>query len=202
MIGFTSDRTEEEYLRDIDGVHGWLRSGDSYEICLTTTFRSAFRSRSARCPRPPPLHLYDILRTLNPAPYSAYLHIDPDSLATAADDTGRGASLSPRGVALCCSSPERFLRVSAAGVVDSKPIKGTAARQPDAIADAAAALALSRSAKDVAENLMIVDLIRNDLSRVCEAGSVCVPRLMQVETYASVHQVTATDRPRPFIPAG
>ena len=76
--------------------------------------------------------------------------------------------------------------MSAAGVVDSKPIKGTAARQADAIADAAAALALSRSAKDVAENLMIVDLIRNDLGRVCEVGSVGVPSLMNIESFASV----------------
>ena len=82
---------------------------------------------------------------------------------------------------VCCSSPERFLRLDRAGTLEARPIKGTAARiAGDAIADAAAAAALRASEKDRAENLMIVDLLRNDLGRVCEPGSVHVPGLMEV----------------------
>lgn len=81
----------------------------------------------------------------------------------------------------CCSSPERFLRLDRCGTLEARPIKGTAARVPgDAAADAAVAAALAASEKDRAENLMIVDLLRNDLGRVCTPGSVHVPSLMQV----------------------
>jgi para-aminobenzoate synthetase len=87
---------------------------------------------------------------------------------------------------VCCSSPERFLRVSEAGLVESKPIKGTVARSADPVLDARAAASLASSQKERAENLMIVDLIRNDLGRVCVAGSIGVPLLMAIESYTSV----------------
>jgi branched-subunit amino acid aminotransferase/4-amino-4-deoxychorismate lyase len=96
------------------------------------------------------------------------------------------------GVALACSSPERFLQVAASGQVQCKPIKGTRRRAESPTEDAAHAAALAASRKDRAENLMIVDLIRNDISRVCVPGSVHVPSLMAVETFATVHQMVST----------
>ena len=109
------------------------------------------------------LDLYSRLRRANPAPYAAYLHLG--------------------GIEVLSSSPEKFLTVNA-GHVETSPIKGTVARSQSP--------ALLDDAKTRAENLMIVDLMRNDLGRVCEPGSVTVPRLMAVETYATVHQLVST----------
>ncbi|SQG64563.1 PARA-aminobenzoate synthase component I and II [Corynebacterium renale] len=112
--------------------------------------------------------LYRKLRASNPAPYAAYLHLSPDE---------------PE---ILCSSPERFLKVRDR-VVETKPIKGTAPRDTDP-------RALQEDPKTRSENLMIVDLLRNDLARVCTPGTVTVPHLMAVETYASVHQLVTTIR--------
>ena len=98
---------------------------------------------------------------------------------------------------VCCSSPERFLHLGRGALLEARPIKGTAARVlGDAAADAAAAAALAASEKDRAENLMIVDLLRNDLGQVCAPGSVHVPDMMAVESFASVHQLVSTVRGR------
>ena len=113
-----------------------------------------------------------MLRRVNPAPYGAYLRM------------AEGAVLS--------SSPERYLRVRRDRSIEAKPIKGTARREPDAAADRLAAERLARSPKERAEHLMIVDLLRNDLGRVSEVGSVRVPRLMDVESYETVHQLVST----------
>ena len=95
-------------------------------------------------------------------------------------------------MAIVSCSPERFLAVDGNRHAESRPIKGTRPRGADAVSDRAYRDGLESSAKDRAENLMIVDLVRNDLGRVCETGSVAVPELMAIERYASVYQMVST----------
>jgi para-aminobenzoate synthetase len=165
---FELHRSREHHLANIETCKALLEAGESYEICLTNTI-------ALPAPRDT-LELYRILRRVNPAPYGAYLRMR------------EGAVLS--------SSPERFLRVRRDRSVEAKPIKGTARREPAAADDACARERLAHSPKDRAEHLMIVDLLRNDLGRVSEIGSVHVPALMDVETYATLHQLVSTIRGR------
>eukprot|EP00891_Asterochloris_glomerata_P007834 jgi/Astpho2/7834/fgenesh1_pm.00117_%23_15_t len=158
----------QQYLKAISACRRALQAGQSYELCLTNAF--------VRRHPVDAFQLYLTLRELNPAPYAAWLSFPADNLQ------------------LCCSSPERFLHGSISGVLEARPIKGTAPRSEDPAADAAAAADLAASEKDRAENLMIVDLLRNDLGRVCEVGSVHVPGLMEVESFATVHQLVSTVR--------
>jgi len=141
-----------------------IAAGNVYEANLTQRMSLPFSGDAWL--------LYLSLREQNPAPYAAYL------------ETGDGAILS--------SSPERFLRLGADGRAESRPIKGTRPRGATPAEDEELREQLLRSAKDRAENLMIVDLVRNDLGRVCEVGSVRVPELMAVESYASVFQLVST----------
>src|SRR6185295_10652109 len=120
----------------------------------------------------PPWDLYRRLRALNPAPFAAYLDFD--------------------GVTVASASPERFVKLDAAGHVETRPIKGTRPRGIGPEHDAALGQALTQSFKDRAENLMIVDLMRNDLSRVCGPGTVRVPELFALERYATVHHLVST----------
>lgn len=161
-------RDREHYLADIAACQAHLVAGDSYEVCLTTALRLPYRGED--------LDLYRALRRENPAPYSAFLRI--------------------AGVSVFSSSPERFLRVDRDGGVESRPIKGTARRDPEPAVDAALGRALRSDPKSRAENTMIVDLVRNDLGRVCEVGSVRVDKFLAVESYASVHQLVSTVRGR------
>ncbi len=159
-------RTRAEYEAQVRACHALIRRGESYELCLTDELRVRTGVD--------PLTLYRLLRVRSPAPHAAYVRIG--------------------GVAIASSSPERFLAVDRAGSVESRPIKGTAPRGIDAAADVAARDALAASAKDRAEHLMIVDLVRHDLGAVCAIGSVRVPELMVVESYAAVHQLVSSVR--------
>ncbi|ONI86896.1 aminodeoxychorismate synthase, component I [Actinosynnema sp. ALI-1.44] len=168
-------RPRPGYLADVTDCQHELHAGESYEICHTTTATMPFAGD--------PLERYLRQRRANPAPYAAYLRLGD--------------------AYVLCSSPERFLRVDKDHVVQSKPIKGTAPRHPDPAQDERLREELARSAKARAENLMIVDLLRNDLGRVCEVGTISVPRFMVVESYATVHQLVSTveGRLRPGITA-
>ena len=167
-LEFRLSRGREHYMANIETCKRLLESGESYEICLTNTFELPSLRDT--------FELYRVLRRVNPAPYSAYLRMQ------------EGAVLS--------SSPERFLRATRDRIVEAKPIKGTARRGAGPAADAAARDGLARSPKDRAEHLMIVDLLRNDLGLVSEIGSVHVSRLMDVESYETVHQLVSTIRGR------
>ncbi|MBV9013604.1 MAG: aminodeoxychorismate synthase component I [Pseudonocardiales bacterium] len=157
---------QQHYQADIEESQRQLVRGESYEICLTNKLRLPFHDDD--------ITFYRRLRRANPAPYSALLRVG--------------------GVTIFSSSPERFLRIERDGAVESKPIKGTAPRSADPVRDAQLATELSACAKTQAENLMIVDLLRNDLGRLCEVGSVEVVRYLAVESYTTVHQLVSTIR--------
>ncbi len=163
-VDLTLRRDEAGYLDDIRHCQEEIRRGESYQLCLTNMISTDPVAR--------PLDLYRILRTESPAPYAAYLRLGSTTVL--------------------CSSPERFLRITSDGEVTAKPIKGTAPRSSRPEEDAAARARLAASVKERAENLMIVDLLRNDLGRVCQLGSVEVPALMDVESFATVHQLVST----------
>jgi len=149
-----------------------LHAGDSYEVNLT--YREQVSSDVD------PAVAYLRLRALNPAPYAGFLQHDVD-----------GA-----GGWLLSSSPERYALIDADRMIEAKPIKGTTPRGPTAEEDAARRLSLQSEPKFRAENLMIADLLRNDLSMVCDPGTVVVPSLMDVESYETVHQLVTTVRGR------
>ena len=161
--GVACSLTRDSYGRVFRRIHRYIHDGDCYQVNLAQRF-------SAQASGDPWL-AYQSLRVLNPAPFSAYL--------------------STPYAQILSSSPERFLRVEQ-GRVEARPIKGTRPRAGYARLDAELAEALRVSEKDRAENVMIVDLLRNDLSKNCELGSVKVPRLFDVESYATVHHLVST----------
>jgi para-aminobenzoate synthetase len=160
-VVFRPARGREQYLADIARCQSALAAGESYEVCLTDQIHTDAA--------PDPWYLYRGLRRSNPAPFAAFLKLG--------------------GVSIVSSSPERFLSVDRARKVMARPIKGTAPRSADPVADEATRKELAEDEKTFAEHLMIVDLLRNDLGRVCEVDTVRVPELMKIEQYATVHQM-------------
>ncbi|WP_139196361.1 anthranilate synthase component I family protein, partial [Curtobacterium sp. MMLR14_006] len=174
LAGTATGRVGRAAYEDaVDACRAEIREGNAFQVCLTTTFVLTDGREGRIAPGTDP-HLVEYLRmrAADPVPFGAYLRLG----------TLRVAS----------RSPERFLRIDAGGAVTAEPIKGTRRRAADPAADAAVRAELSASAKDRAENVMIVDLLRNDLLRTALPGSVHVERLCDVETYASVHQLVST----------
>lgn len=158
------DLAAEDYRQAFERVQQYIHAGDCYQINLTQRFRAPCQGD--------PWAAYQALRAACPTPFSGYQVL--------AD-----------GSALLSFSPERFIRVSQ-GEVETRPIKGTRARSSDPVQDAANAAELLASTKDRAENLMIVDLLRNDLGRSCATGSVQVPELFSLESYPNVHHMVSS----------
>ncbi|KGB81946.1 aminobenzoate synthetase [Rhodovulum sp. NI22] len=169
VSGWRSNFTPRGFREAVDRVRAHILSGDIYQANLTQRFEAALPEGFDTWA------FYRTLRKMNPAPFGAYLQDGKTVFAS--------------------SSPERFLSLRA-GEVEGRPIKGTSPRDADPAKDRALAIALEASEKDRAENIMIVDLLRNDLSRVCAPGSVEVPVLCGLESYASVHHLTSVVRGR------
>jgi para-aminobenzoate synthetase len=163
-VKFFLDRDKETYLSDIRRCLDLIQQGETYQVCLTNELHCNSDVD--------PLTLYRTMRKVNPAPHAAFIKW-------------------PEGAVLS-ASPERFLSIDTNGKVETKPIKGTIKRDPDPLKDDQLAEQLRTSEKDRAENVMIVDLLRNDLSRSCSPGSVRVPKLWDVESYRTVHQLVST----------
>ncbi len=178
-VDWTPDWSRSDYEARVRRVLGYIRAGDIFQANLAQRFTA---------PRPAgmtPFGLFRRLCRINPAPFAAFVSVD-------------------RERAVVSASPERFLRVEAgARHVETRPIKGTRPRGRTPEEDAALAAELLASAKDRAENLMIVDLLRNDLARTSVAGSVRVPELWSLESHATVHHLVSavTARPRPGVSA-
>jgi para-aminobenzoate synthetase component 1 len=166
--------TPAAFAHQVGRIRDWIASGDLFQANLTACVEQQLTAT------PDLLALYGRLRQHCPAPFAG--------LAIA----GAGAA----GEAVLSASPERFLQLDGQGWVETRPIKGTRPRHRDPEADADAAADLISSPKDRAENVMIVDLLRNDLGRVCEPGSVSVPQLVGLESYAQVHHLTSVVRGR------
>ena len=170
-LRFRSSRTRADYMAGVEAVRRHIAAGEIYQANLTRRLEAAWDGE--------PWPLYRRLRTGDPSLFSAYLDLGTSP------ETGR-----PR--ALLSASPEPFLSVDQGGAVASDPIKGTRPRGRDRDEDRALACELLASAKDRAENVMIVDVLRNDLGRVCRPGSVRVPRLCRLERTAAVQHLVST----------
>jgi len=168
---FVSGTTHAAWVRDVDAVRAAIERGDIYQANLTRRLEAPFAGD--------PWPLFRRLRTGDPALFAGYLDLGPSP-----------ATGTPR--ALLSASPEPFLSVDATGSVTTDPIKGTRPRGRSHEQDRALARELLASAKDQAENVMIVDVLRNDLGRVCEPGSVRVPRLLRLERTAAVQHLVTT----------
>ncbi|MCB5273476.1 Aminodeoxychorismate synthase component 1 [Arthrobacter sp. SO5] len=164
---FTARDAKASYTAKITEAQHQIAEGNTYEVCLTTALTA-----QAPAGGPDPWQAYLALRRRNPAPFASFLRFGE--------------------LAVASTSPERFLRIAADGRMRAEPIKGTRGRDADAARDAALRRDLESSPKDRAENIMIVDLLRNDLSHFAVPGSVSVSRLCAIESYATVHQMVST----------
>ena len=165
-LTFVPDLSPDAYRATFRRLLDYIRSGDVFQANLTMRVSPA---RPGSCPPDPAIYLR--LRAEAPSPFAAFLRIGVASVASV--------------------SPERFLRLDPSGRVETRPIKGTRRCDPDPEVDATLRRELAGSAKDGAENLMIVDVLRNDLGRIAEIGSVRVPVLRQVETFSAVHHLVS-----------
>jgi para-aminobenzoate synthetase component 1 len=163
-IDLRSTFTHPGYLAAVGRVREYIMAGDIFQANLSQRFQAVLSQ--------PPFQLYRRLRQKNPAPFAAFLGFDD--------------------LAVLSASPERFLRLNDQRLVETRPIKGTRPRGLGPMHDAALGRALAESAKDRAENVMIVDLLRNDLSRVCRPGTVRVPELFALEQHPTVHHLVST----------
>ncbi|KAI3631494.1 hypothetical protein MIR68_010377 [Amoeboaphelidium protococcarum] len=172
------DFDQDQYVKAVEKCQEHIKDGDSYELCLTTKIK--MQVDHCKC-EDPINELYQDLRKRNSAPYGSLLKMPSYSQhgEYQKDDT----------LFLCSSSPERFIKISPSGQVSMKPIKGTVSRGDTLEEDKRQKQKLQMSVKDYAENLMIVDLIRNDLNQFCDPSTVKVPKLMIVESYETVHQL-------------
>lgn len=159
----TSPFSKQEYIKAVEAMRNYIEEGDIYIANMTNTY-TATTKRSG-------YDIYKTLRQVNQAPFSAYLPLD--------------------GFEVLCSSPERFIQIKK-GLVETRPIKGTRPRGNTAKEDEALALELKNSEKDRSELLMVVDLERNDLSKVCKPHTVKVTELFNIESYATVHHLVST----------
>jgi para-aminobenzoate synthetase component I len=165
-LAWSAEVSRAQHMTRVERVLEYIRAGDIYQANVAARFSA---------PRPAGVSAADIflaLRTGNPAPFTAYIGCGQDA-------------------AVASVSPERFLRLGADGAIETRPIKGTRPRGASPAEDAAAAAELLASSKDHAENLMIVDLLRNDISRVATPGTVRVPVLAVLESFASVHHLVS-----------
>tara|TARA_R110002124_G_scaffold281584_2_gene456056 strand:- start:8796 stop:10262 length:1467 start_codon:yes stop_codon:yes gene_type:complete len=158
-----SNMPQAQYREKFQQVHDYLLSGDCYQINLAQRFSAQYSGCEYQA--------YCALRAENKAPFSAFLRFDDSAILSI--------------------SPERFLQ-KVGNKIQSKPIKGTRPRSQDPVTDQANANELRQASKDRAENLMIVDLLRNDISRVCVPGSVTVPALFAIESFPAVHHLVST----------
>lgn len=161
---FISNFSEDQYKHAFEAIQSYIHAGDCYQVNLAQRFAASYRGS--------PWHAYRQLRAVAAAPFSAYLTLDNDD-------------------AVMSLSPERFLSLHGHHV-QTAPIKGTRPRYQDSVTDQLAADELRRSAKDRAENLMIVDLLRNDLGRSCVPGSIHVDALFEVQSFPTVHHLVST----------
>lgn len=163
ISSFRPNISKEAYFESFDRIKNHLYAGDCYQVNLSHSFTADYQGESYAA--------YCYLRDINPVPYAAFMRLPQADILS--------------------FSPELFVSAEGSHVI-TKPIKGTIARQVDTARDAMAMRTLLQSAKDRAENSMIVDLLRNDLSKVCKPYSVKVPSLCALESFASVHHLVST----------
>lgn len=164
LDNFQSNMTFHDYAVAFQKIQYHIRQGDCYQVNLCQRFSTTYRGS--------PWKAYQYLRQINPTPLSTYFNLDNNQ-------------------AILSFSPERFLRIKN-NDVETKPIKGTAARFEDLMDDERSAKKLLHSEKDNAENLMIVDLLRNDLGKCCKPGTIHVPKLATLESFPNVHHLVST----------
>ena len=161
---FAALSPREEFLAGVRRIKEWIAAGDIYQVNLSQAYQATVRGGSL-------FGLYEALRQASPAPMAAWLAL--------------------AGRELLSSSPEAFLKVSGRGI-ETRPIKGTRPRFAAADEDRRSAFELQSSAKEIAELVMITDLLRNDLGQVCEFGSVAVTEMLRLESLAQVHHLVST----------